>query len=105
MQVEATLGGFGALRRQHGDVAGKTRALAAGCERLVAEEGRLAGFAAAVRARLGYFDELERLSAQLHAGAAAALDAERLLPVLARLDECITCVGNPRREPPFKSCK
>jgi len=46
--------------------------------------------AGALAAKLAYFDELERIAAQFHA-AAAAPEPGRLLPLLQRLDECLTC--------------
>lgn len=53
MQVDATLEHFEALKAAHRDVAGRTRALADGCGRLVAEEEALAEFAGA-RVGLGF---------------------------------------------------
>ncbi len=46
--------------------------------------------AGTLAAKLAYFDELERIAAQFHA-AAAAPEPGRLLPLLQRLDECLTC--------------
>lgn len=45
--MDATLEHFEALKAAHRDVAGRTRALADGCGRLVAEEEALAEFAGA----------------------------------------------------------
>ena len=90
MQVESTLHGFDSLKAQHREVAGKRRAaLHESCERLVLEKERLVEFAEAVRAKLGYYDELERLAAQFHTGV-MGVDSEHFLPILHRLDECIT---------------
>jgi len=61
------------------------RSALAGARR--AERCRGAG---ALAAKLAYFDELERIAAQFHA-AAAAPEPGRLLPLLQRLDECLTC--------------
>ena len=91
-QVEATLRGFDSLKAQHREVAGKTHALHESCERLVLEKERLVEFAEAVRAKLSYYDELERLAAQFHAGV-MGVDSEHFLPILHRLDECITCAS------------
>ena len=159
VQADATLEHFETLKAAHRDVAGRTRALADGCGRLVAEEEALAEFAGApalsssrrqlfvgktvcmfidtiigsargmgqcshrpdrlsgrlfylclldrsaapgskcepgpgragaLAAKLAYFDELERIAAHFHT-AALSPDADRLLPLLQRLDECLTC--------------
>ena len=91
MQVDATLQQFDTLKAQHYDVSGKTRSLHDSCERLVDEKDKLVEFADALRSKLAYFDELERLAAQLHSGT-MAVDVDNFLPVLHRLDECITWV-------------
>lgn len=79
---------FDALRSQHQGVAGKTRALHDGCERLVAEKDRLVEFSESVRAKLAFFDELESISAQFHS-ASLAVESDKFVPILRRLDECI----------------
>ena len=89
MQVEATLKLFDMLKAQHHNVSGKTRTLHDSCERLVDEKDKLAEFAEALRAKLAYFDELERLATQFHSGT-MSVDVDNFLPVLHRLDECIT---------------
>ncbi|KAK9845860.1 hypothetical protein WJX81_004499 [Elliptochloris bilobata] len=91
--VDSTLEHFESLKAAHRDVAGRTRALSDGCGRLVAEEEALAEFAGALSAKLAYFDELERIAAQFHT-AALSPDADRLLPLLQRLDECLTYVSS-----------
>ena len=55
------------------------------------EKERLLQFADALRHKLQYFDELERVSAQFHS-ASLAVDSDSFLPLLERLDECITSV-------------
>ncbi len=55
------------------------------------EKDKLVEFADALRSKLAYFDELERLSAQFHSGT-MSVDVDNFLPVLHRLDECITWV-------------
>ena len=54
----------------------------------VSEKDGLVEFADALRSRLSYFDELERLTAQFHSGT-MSVDVDNFLPVLRRLDECI----------------
>jgi hypothetical protein len=89
MQVDATLEQFESLKTQHHDVSGKTRTLHDSCERLVDEKDKLVEFLDALRRKLAYFDELERLSTQFHSGT-MSVDVESFLSVLHRLDECIT---------------
>ena len=87
--MEGTLKGFETLKTQHRDVSAKTRALHDSCERLVDEKERLVEFADALRVKLTYFDELEKMTAHFHSGA-IAVDTDHFLPILSRLDECIT---------------
>ena len=54
----------------------------------VVEQEQLVEFADALRSRLSYFDELERIAAQFHA-ASLAVDSSDFLPLLQRLDDCI----------------
>ena len=89
-QVDSTLRGFDTLKTQHRNVSAKTRALHESCERLVEEKERLVEFAEALRSKLAYFDELERIASQFHSGV-MAVDSDHFLPILHRLDECITC--------------
>ena len=86
--MDATLQQFDMLKVQHYDVSGKTRSLHDSCERLVDEKDQLVAFADALRSKLAYFDELERLTAQIHSGT-MSVDVDNFLPVLHRLDECI----------------
>lgn len=88
LQVQETLTMFSQLKLQHRDVASKSKALHDSCELLVAEKDRLVEFAEALRSKLSYFDELERLSEKFHS-ASLAVDSEDFLPILQRLDECI----------------
>ena len=53
------------------------------CLLQVIEKERLLHFADALRSKLQYFDELERIS---------AVDSDSFLPLLERLDACITYV-------------
>eukprot|EP00898_Chlorokybus_atmophyticus_P000708 jgi/Chlat1/1638/Chrsp127S01891 len=59
--VDETLQLFEDLQAQHRAVATKTRALSDACEQLVQEKERLAAFADALRTKLNYFDELEKM--------------------------------------------
>ncbi|KAA6429125.1 MAG: conserved oligomeric Golgi complex subunit 3-like [Trebouxia sp. A1-2] len=93
LESYAVLHYFAELRAQHHEVSNKSRALTDSCERLVVEKERLLQFADALRNKLQYFDELERVSAQFHS-ASLAVDSDSFLPLLERLDECITYVSN-----------
>ena len=95
MQVRSVLVMFNSLRGQHQDVVGKTRALHDACERLVAEKDRLVEFSEGVRAKLAFFDELETISGQFHS-ASLAVESDKFVPILRRLDECIMCVAAER---------
>lgn len=55
----------------------------------VVEKERLLQFADALHSKLQYFDELEHVSAQFHS-ASLAVDSDSFLPLLERLDECIS---------------
>ena len=57
----------------------------------VIEKERLLHFADALRSKLQYFDELEQISAQFHS-ASLAVESDSFLPLLERLDACITYV-------------
>jgi hypothetical protein len=73
----------------------QARSLAAACERLLEDKARLGEFAAALRAKLRVFEQLDALAAALHAlapaGAAAAV--ERLPPLLRDVDACLAFCG------------
>ncbi|KAK9909756.1 hypothetical protein WJX75_006999 [Coccomyxa subellipsoidea] len=92
-KVDSTLRGFDTLKTQHRNVSAKTRALHESCERLVEEKERLVEFAEALRSKLAYFDELERIASQFHSGV-MAVDSDHFLPILHRLHECITYVAS-----------
>ena len=65
-QVEAASQSFELLQAAHRAVAGRTRTLHGSCERLVGEKARLAEYADALRTKLEYFDELDRMAAAFH---------------------------------------
>jgi len=46
--------------------------------------------AEALHSKMQYFDELDRVAAQFH-GASLDVDSDRFLPLLQRLDDCISC--------------
>ena len=48
--------------------------------------------AEALHGKMQYFDELDRVAAQFH-GASLDVDSDRFLPLLQRLDDCISCAA------------
>lgn len=82
-----------ALQDQHRAVGENAKSLHERCERLVGEKARLLEFADALRAKLHYFDELEKVAAEFH-GANLPVKSEQFLPLLRRLDECIAYVNS-----------
>ena len=89
LQVQSALQLCEELRSQHAHVASKSRALHVSCEKLVAEKDRLVDLADAIKQKLAYFDELEKLAAKFHS-ANLSIESEDFLGVLKRLDECLT---------------
>jgi hypothetical protein len=63
--VDSALEKFELLQTQHRAVDVKTRALYDSCERLVVEKERLVEFADALRSKLDYFDELDRIAGRV----------------------------------------
>ena len=73
-------------------------------ERLIAEKDRLLEFADALRGKLDYFDQLEKVAEQFQAGViiSGASDAsgaslaprEQVMPMLKRLDDCLDFVAS-----------
>lgn len=63
-QVDSTLLLCDALSGLHASVTQQTASLSSSCERLVTEREQLAEFAAAVQAKLKFFDEFESVFAQ-----------------------------------------
>ncbi|KAJ7558438.1 hypothetical protein O6H91_04G039200 [Diphasiastrum complanatum] len=92
-QVDSTLGLFDDLQAQHRAVEIKTKTLHDACERLVMEKDRLVEFADALRSKLNYFDELENIAAQFYSPT-MNVGSGHFLPLLKRLDECISYVSN-----------
>ncbi|KAK9099631.1 hypothetical protein Syun_026676 [Stephania yunnanensis] len=95
-QVDETLHLFNELQLQHQAVATKTKTLHDACDRLLLEKQKLIGFAEALRNKLNYFDELENVATSFYSPNMNVND-ERFLPLLKRLDECISYVeSNPQ---------
>lgn len=66
----------------------RTRGLDENCERLVSEKEQLDALAVELAGKIRYFDELDRLAAQL-ASPATAVDAGQLAGLFDRMDECL----------------
>ncbi|XP_054806000.1 conserved oligomeric Golgi complex subunit 3 [Prosopis cineraria] len=95
-QVDDTLDLFNELQLQHQAVATKTKTLHDACDRLLQEKQRLIDFAEALRNKLNYFDELENVATNFYSPN-MNVGNENFLPLLKRLDECITYVeSNPQ---------
>lgn len=95
-QVSKTLGVFDSLLSLHTQVSSSSAAMSSNTEALLAQKATLSEFAEALRARLKFFDEYE-LAASQFASAAAAPDSSDLMPLLHKLDECISYVAaNPQ---------
>ncbi|MCO5558008.1 hypothetical protein L7F22_011583 [Adiantum nelumboides] len=92
-QLDNTLHLFDDLQEQHRAVATKTKTLHDACERLVLEKDRLVDFADALRNKLNYFDELENIATQFYSPTMSVASGH-FLPLLKRLDECISYVSN-----------
>lgn len=92
-QLDSTFHLFDDLQEQHKAVATKTKTLHDACERLVLEKDRLVEFADALRNKLNYFDELENIATQFYSSTMSVASGH-FLPLLKRLDECISYVSN-----------
>ncbi|CAL5375655.1 unnamed protein product [Camellia sinensis] len=95
-QVDETLDLFNELQLQHQAVATKTKTLHDACDRLLIEKQRLIEFAEALRSKLKYFDELENVATNFYSPNMNVANGN-FLPLLKRLDECISYVeSNPQ---------
>ncbi|XP_042485003.1 conserved oligomeric Golgi complex subunit 3 [Macadamia integrifolia] len=95
-QVDDTLDLFNELQLQHQSVATKTKTLHDACDRLLMEKQRLIEFAEALRSKLNYFDELENVATNFYS-TNMNVGNGKFLPLLKRLDECISYVeSNPQ---------
>ncbi|KAK3037594.1 hypothetical protein RJ639_031900 [Escallonia herrerae] len=94
--VDETFDLFDELQLQHQAVATKTKTLHDACDRLLLEKQRLIEFAESLRSKLNYFDELENVATIFHSSNMNVAYGN-FLPLLKRLDECISYVeSNPQ---------
>ncbi|XP_077236497.1 sec34-like family protein isoform X2 [Tasmannia lanceolata] len=95
-QVDDTLDLFNELQLQHQAVETKTKTLHDACDCLLIEKQRLIEFAEALRSKLNYFDELENVATNFYSPN-MKVGGGHFLPLLKRLDECISYVeSNPQ---------
>ncbi|KZV25526.1 conserved oligomeric Golgi complex subunit 3 [Dorcoceras hygrometricum] len=95
-EVDETLELFNELQLQHQAVATKTKTLHDACDRLLMEKQKLIEFAESLRVKLNYFDELENVATSFYSPS-MNVTHENFLPLLKRLDECISYVeSNPQ---------
>lgn len=59
----------------------------------VSEKDQLADFAAALRSKLAFFDELEAVGSRFHGSSAPSVDSDSFLPLLSRLDDSLAFVA------------
>nr|GMC73003.1 conserved oligomeric Golgi complex subunit 3 isoform X1 [Ipomoea batatas] len=95
-QVDETLEFFNSLQLQHQAVATKTKTLHDACDRLLIEKQKLIEFAESLQSKLSYFDELENVATSFYSPSMNVANSN-FLPLLKKLDECITYVeSNPQ---------
>ncbi|GMH44082.1 hypothetical protein BSKO_12016 [Bryopsis sp. KO-2023] len=106
--IDDTLTALDGVVSFHKIAVGRSQSLRETGERLVEERQQLIEFASAIRTRLFYFEELESIATEFHTLAASSApvvegqvmeagEVEPYLPLLKRLDECITYVtGHPQ---------
>ncbi|KAL8036060.1 hypothetical protein ABFS82_12G132000 [Erythranthe guttata] len=99
-QVDETLELFNELQLQHQAVATKTKTLHDACDRLLLEKQKLIEFAESLRVKLNYFDELENVATSFYSPSMNVAH-ENFLPLLKRLDDCISYVEN---NPQYAEC-
>ena len=92
-EIDGVIGLLDDLRALHRSVRGKTQSLTGACDRLVDEQRRLAAFADALRGKLEYFDELERLAPHCQGPTQLAVSDDSFFTMMRRLDECVAFVS------------
>ncbi|XRB05978.1 conserved oligomeric Golgi complex subunit 3 [Pycnococcus provasolii] len=94
--IANTMSALEALQYQHQAVRGKTSGLHDQTESLAAERQQLVAFADALRAKLNYFDELEKVGTLLQAATLSSAKAPTggdFLPLLQRLDDSVAYIA------------
>ena len=103
-RYDAVERGLATMAEKRAELKARSRRTQEESERMIAEKDRLEEFADALRDKLNYFDQLEKVAEQFQAGAiiSAASDAsgsevaprEQILPMLKRLDDCLEFVAS-----------
>ncbi|CAK9147861.1 unnamed protein product [Ilex paraguariensis] len=88
-QVDETLDLFNDQQLEHQAVATKTKSVHDACDRRLLEKQRLIEFAESLRSKLNYFDELENVATSFYSPYMTLANGN-FLPLLKRLDECIS---------------
>ena len=101
-KLDAVDAGLQTLVRTQHEMNSRSRRTQEESERLLAEKDRLIEFADALRGKLDYFDQLEKVAEQFQAGViiSSASDPsghrvaprEQVMPMLKRLDDCLEFV-------------
>ncbi|KAK2566497.1 Conserved oligomeric Golgi complex subunit 3 [Acropora cervicornis] len=97
-QVEAALCQLEDLKQKHLLVSTKTGALHEACEQLLQDQTKLMNMAESISNKLSYFNTLDHLRHKLNSSA-FSVTSESFVPMLARLDECISFLSS---NPQFK---
>lgn len=99
-EVEAALQHLQDLKQKHLLVSTKTGALHEACEQLLQDQTKLMNMAESISNKLSYFNALDHLRHKLNSPT-FSVTSESFVPMLARLDECITFISS---NPQFKEC-
>lgn len=87
-EIDSTLTNFDKILQQQHVIGSRAQHLSSNCDRIVTEKERLQSFESSLMSKLAYFNELDRLSALVHAGS-LQVNGQEFVAVLRRLDECI----------------
>ena len=103
-RYDAVERGLATMAEKRAELKARSRRTQEESERMIAEKDRLEEFADALRDKLNYFDQLEKVAEQFQAGViiSGASDAsgaslaprEQVMPMLKRLDDCLDFVAS-----------
>lgn len=88
-KIEETVDFCESLITLHQEVTQKSSSLTHSCEALVQEKDQLQELADVLLEKLKFFNEYDTIASQMHA-TKSSLDNEHILPMLKRLDECLS---------------
>ena len=92
-QTSSVLARLDRMRQCYVTVQQKTREVHEQCDSLLREKDELVSYADAIRAKLAYFDELDRIGAIFSAATTDIVKDSHFLGYLERLDECVAYVS------------